>query len=607
MTDQYAEARAMAGQKGMDVPRILGPAALDMAVTRGALGWAGKPNIANPRTLKDTALAGGAAGAVSGAAAPVANSDSLDNLEYMVQKAIHGMAGAGVGAVAAPLITAGTEAALNLGAKLVGKVKDFVSPSRVVRLTSNAQELEAYLAGQASAAGVSWDKVPENIRESMRQATKRAASVTGQMPDAAIKNRLLAERENLPQLTTGQATRDPVQFSREQNIPAEELRNRLGQQQIAATQRLREHAEGFGPPQTPYEAGDVIATDIAKQAAARKKAIDDLYTAARSTEGKTAAIKNIGEWAQDTQEELQRLSLVNGAKGLRTNHPDIYNTIASLNGRTTGTSRMTVEKAVDTLQGINAIGTQNDPALQLVKTKLQKFLDERAVFHDQDVGTAAIQAFGAARKARAAKGTWEESAAAIKDLASRDPKTAREQIFQKFVVNGKVDDFNAMWETLTPASQQAAQRQFVDRLTSMAMNKAGTDASNYARTLEFLQKFPREKLNTMFPGEQLGRIKNVLEYVRLTREAPPGNFVNRSNTSQALLDFVGSTRNVPILGPSVTGPLSNMRDQVRTSGALSGSLSGPRRGASQKLQNIAEDIGPYIMPPLTNELLGSQQ
>ncbi len=609
MADTYSAARAMTGQKGLDLPRLGGSAVLDFLATRGALGLAGKPNIASPRTLRDTAIAGGVAGAGAGLAGPVAASDHLSNFDYALQKLLQSGIGGAIGAGAAPLFTAGTEAAMGLGSRAVSKIANMISPSDAVKLTTNAQTLETYLAGQAAAAGVEWAAVPEMVRESLRQATKRATEVTGKLPDAAVKNRLLAERNNLPQLTTGQATRDPVQFSREQNLPDPAMRDYLGRQNTEATQKLREQATGFGPPATPYEAGDVVARDIAAQASARSKAINDLYNAARSTEGKTAAIKNIGEFAQETQQELERLSLINGAKGLRTNHPDIYDSISQMNGRVGATSRMTVEKAVDTLQGINAIGTQNDPALAIVKKNLQKFLDERAVFHDQDAGSAAVAAFGEARKARAAKGSWEESSSAIKDLASRDPKTARERIFEKFVISGPVDDFTNMWSTLTPQSQTAMQRQFVDRVTKLALGRTGSDIGNYGRAIEFLDKFPPEKIRAMFPGQELGKIKQILEYSRLTREAPPGNFVNRSNTSQALIDALASTRNVPIVGPWATGPINALRDQTRTRGALSGALGVPESpwySPGPKLQNFAADVGPYMAPAAASGFLGSE-
>lgn len=609
MSDAYAEARGVAGQSGVDIPRIAGSAALDFFATRGALGHLGKPHIASPRNLKDIAIAGGVAGGAAGAAAPVDKTEELDNLDFLIQKLVQTGIGGAIGAGAAPLVTAATEAGMGLAARGVSKLKNLVRPSDALKLTTDVRMLETYLSAQAAAAGVNWTSVPETVRESLRQATKRATEVTGKLPDAAIRNRLVAERENLPQLTTGQVTRDPVQFSREQNLPDEELRAHLGQQQLAATQRMRQSAEGFGPERTPYEVGDLVGSDIARQAATRKKAIGDLYDAARSTEGKSAAIKNIGEWAQDTEEELRRLNLINGAKGLRTNHPDIYDAVSQMNGRVGATSRMTIEKAVDTLQGINAIGTQNDPALAIVKSKLQKFLDERAVFHDQDVGTAAVKAFGEARKSRAEMGRWEESSAAIKDLAARDPATAREQIFQKFVVNGRVDDFRSMWGTLTEPSQQAIRREFVDRISKMALGRTGSDMSNYGRAIEFLGKFPPEKLKTMFPGDELKRIRGVLEYARLTREAPAGNFVNRSNTSQALLDVIGSTRNVPILGPQVTAPLAKLRDQVATRGALSTSLGLPRDAwytPGPKLQEFSEDVGPYIAPAAVAPFTGSQ-
>ena len=566
--EAQAASRARVGSTGMDGAGMAGTLAADALIFKGALGRS-MPSVANPRSLFEIARAGGVTGAVSGALSPTEGSENMSTPGLLYEKGKQSAIGSGIGMLTAPALSLGVGkigelagTALEFGKRFVRNVRGGTAGQKIAE---NSRDLDLYLAKQAQEAGIDWTRMPERIRESLREATRRATSVTGELPAEAVRNRMLSESQQLPQLTLGQATRDPMQFSREANSPDEGLRALFGDQRNAATSRLKGLAEGFGPQRTPYELGDRIGSEIAGQAKTRRDGIQALYDAFKDDAAGYHKLKNTPDFVKAALAELKTQQQFN----------DLPKTFRDqlMNLEREG-GKLSIRDAAQMWKNINSYysttnGTPVGAALGTLKKEAAKLLDE-AKFDGTARGADSIARFQAANAERRLMGQWEESSSAIAELSKKNPRVAAEAIFGKYVMSGSVDDFSGLWKTLPAPVRQDVKRAFVDRVSDMAMNNFGSNATRAGDAANLLRKFPKEKLSQMFQPEELKSLRNTLEYLRLISEAPPGNFVNRSHSLVDLKDFLSQTQNIPVLGPNVSAPLRKMVAEHEAQVASSG-------------------------------------
>jgi hypothetical protein len=599
----YEAARAATGQEGMDIARMLGPLPLDIGVTKAIA----PKLLAAPRTTSELAKSGAVVGGGSAAMAPVKDSEGLSNIDYALEKLKQTGIGTGLGAVITPVAAPLTELALaGVGrgaAALAQKAKSLFAPNVAQEIVKDASKLDQFLAAQAKQVGVDFAAVPENVRDSLRQAAVRATTATGKLPAAAIQNRLIAEKAGLPQLTVGQATRDPVQFSREANLADEEFRQFLGGQQTAATQALKGAQGGLPGEATPYVAGSEVIKDLAAQRKVYDDKIRELYDTARNDPAGYQLIQNTRNFAKETIRDLKKQQLWGEL-------PTVFQKQLNLLTVDSGRYKLSARQAADLLKNINAQRSPSgqepkDVALGVLKTRARELLDN-AEMRNPEEGARVIGAFKEASKKRAERGQWEEKSTAIENLSSKSP-IAPERVYEKYVASGSVDDLKGLWSTLGAESKQLMQRQFINDLVNRAMNRSGTELTNYSSALKWMRDMPKEKLNTLFPNKKdLQQFKNILEYVRLTKEAPPGNFVNRSQTGVMLMDAIASARNLPVIGPMVAKPFNDLRAQRQAAAAQSGAVFGEGEATAPlpvgALQRLGAQAVPFLSAPLASGL-----
>lgn len=554
-----ADSRERVGDTGLDNAALPATILADAVMLPRTLAAAGMRSAMAPRSLLDLAKVGGASGGVGAVLSPTEGSEEMSGGELAVEKATQGLVGTGIGAVASPLIGLGlgklgqlANSAVESGGRML---RNLTGRNPALSTATDPRELEKFLEAQAASANVDWRAVPDALKESLREATRRATSVSGTLPEAAVKNRLIAESQGLPQLTLGQSTRDPVQFSREANSPEETLRNLFADQRNAATARLGKLSGDFGPPRTPFEFGTQIAEEVGGQAETRRKAVGALYDAFKSDAAGYHKLTNTPDFVKAALAELKVNQQFN----------DLPKTFRDQLMELSRGQNLSIRDAAQLWKNINSYynstyGTPAGAAVATLKTQVANLLDD-ATFAGTKRGTEVIEKFRAANAERRLMGEWENSSAAIKELAKKNPQVAAERVFERYVFSGSVKDFQGLWKTLPKDAQMAVRRQFVDKLSSMTLNQWGSSATRGGDAMKTLSGFPKEKLEVMFPGKELTSLKNTLEYLRLTTDAPPGNFVNRSNSLVDLKDFLGQTSNFPILGPAVSGPLRKMMEQ----------------------------------------------
>jgi hypothetical protein len=590
----HDESRARAGDEGFDAAAMVGTGVVD-AATFG-------PMFKNARTAWELAKQSGKVGAISGALSPVEGSADKDGLEYAKatakNAAVSGVAGSVLGPAAGWALNKSGEGLKMLGQGVAGMTQRALKPTAAQQLTRNPNELEVFLADQAQAVNIDWRKVPDAVRESLRESARRAVTASGELPADAVRNRLVAEAEQLPALTLGQATRNPMQFTREANNPNDELRTLFGAQRNAATTKLQELPNQLGPAQTPHELGANIADALKAQSKDRKKEVSALYDQFNNSRGALQPLQNSQQFAGDALADLQ-------SKMLFEQLPAGFQTLITKLHAGKGEELLNIRQAGDLRKAINANMTQNGPqtskdaALGVVKTHLDNMLDNPQV--RSEAGEEAIKGFRAAVDARKGMGKWEESSKAIADLTSRNPKVANEYVFSRYVLNGPIKDMQGLWKTLPLENQSQAKRAFVNHVTDLAMNKTGSEAVGAAGTAsKFLRQFPKEKLELMFPEKgELKSLRNTLEYLRLVSEAPAGSFKNTSNSMVDMKDFLSSAGlNLPVIGPMITGPLRKMRADQEISESMRGGLHVPAEVEAPRAMQRLAGRSPAALSPL---------
>ncbi len=592
----YEASRQRAGDTGFDAAGTLGTGAMDVALL-GRLGL--------PRSLLGMSGYGALGGGLTGMMTPVENSENLNGLQYTGQLLKQGLVGAGVGMLAAPAAAVSLDK-LATGAKWVGRevgdlAKRFVAPTAAQRAASDQRQLEALLLAQAQSAGVDWAAVPNAVKESLREAARRATSTTGDFPADAVKNRLIAEAENLPQLTVGQSTRDPMAYSREANSPDPEIRALFGAQRNAATERLHEVANRFGPEKTPFELGSQVGDDVAAQAKARREAIRDAYDAFNNDAGGYHKITNTQDFVKSAISELKV------ARNFDDLPPAFQKDLLDLES---SGGVLSIRDAADLWKSANAYygttkGTPTGSAIFTMKRNLEKLLDD-AKFAGTKAGDETIKRFRAANQARHDMGEWERSSQAIATLAEKNPQVAAERVFDKYIMSGSVKDATGLWATLPAQTRLDVKRAFVDRVASTALNDYKSIATKAGSAAKLLDKFPKEKLRIMFDDAELKSLRNTIEYLRLTSEAPPGNFVNRSNSLVDLKDMLASTSNVPIMGPAFSRPTRALMEEQATRRATSGDLAVRPPLAAPELFRPIERRIPYMTGSFGAGVVGAE-
>jgi hypothetical protein len=273
---QYQQARAQAGQDGIDWWRIGGGA----ANPANWFGGTGKVAASVVGRIGQAAIQGGVMGALQSSAESTApNGYTGDVLKGATMGA---MAGGVVGG-AVEAVSAGLSAGLS---KLRGMFKAGTPPP------PNAAD--AVVKAAMSQHGVDPGTVDMKLVRGMREEVQSAIEHGTDVSPVAIANRARAESLPVPiRLTRGQATGDAMQFAKEQNLrgiagAGEPITARLTEQNQAAIQNL--DLLGAKDAPTVVDTGVNYAGRIQAMWDGLQQRKDQLYAAVRNSAGQSAAM-----------------------------------------------------------------------------------------------------------------------------------------------------------------------------------------------------------------------------------------------------------------------------------------------------------------------------
>jgi hypothetical protein len=376
-----------------------------------------------------------------------------------------------------------------------------------------------------------------NIDPDLRQAISKAAQRTGGVinPDAFNRH---VEASSLPvkvQLTEGQATRDPVLFSEEQNLRGRhtDLAEHFNDQNAKLVQNVQAIRDRVGPDvftTNQVEHGDTLIDAYKAKDAATTKTIDAAYDAARAAvKDKTASVMDAPQLLADVTKNLHENLLFDSAP------PDIMRTLNRLADNNT-MSFGNIENMRTNLARLMRSPTADGNAKYaagIIRDTL-----EQAPLTVEDAGVKSL--FDQSRALARARFQSIEADPAYK--AAVYETVPADKFVRKFVINGNRDDLATMAQNLAgdePAKQTLSVA-VLDHLRDSAGigpdYKGSFKQSGYNRALQALDP----KLQALVDpktAEQLQTLGNVAHNIQVE---PTGGTVNRSNTLTAGMSHYAS-------------------------------------------------------------------
>ena len=408
-------------------------------------------------------------------------------------------------------------------------------------------------AGQAARASAGAARgLPEMLPQRQPQAMDGLSIGAAEVPIGQVRR---AQAQELPvpiKLTKGQAEKDFEQqrFEREtakSNEIGEPIRQRYAEQNLQLQQNLDAFIDSTGTelPETNYmlETGRMVDSAIRSRAAADKVRIRQAYKEAEKA-GELASPVDMSPLA----------SYLNENRAGRTSAP-IMKTIADeldvqgvgagrLDDGTLQLGELSLGQAEKLRQTINKFAKDNDPNDLRVAAEMKNIIDGATE-------TSGGDAYRRARKLRRQYANQYENIGIVRDIigkkrGSDDRKIATENIVNKAVFGGSVDDLKSVRKTLQTQGQEgmaawkeiqaATLRQIRDEaVKNMQRDQNGNpivSAAGLNRIVSSLDK--NGKLVNLFGAKGAEQVRLLNDVAKDILISQPGA-VNTSNTSTAIL------------------------------------------------------------------------
>jgi len=539
MVEMGADPESAGYQVGKVGTQILG--------TAGAPGAIARPFIAAERVAP---VAGTIGRAIESGGFNVDTGSKLANAALRVG------GGAAAGGAAAGLVNPEEAGAGAMGGGLLGSVskpvgqaigsltRRFAPVDNVAMSDYQRQTIEKV----ADELGIDVAKMPAQMGSYIANEAQKAFKTGSGLDPIALARKAEFESLGMKPLL-GQITREPTQFAQERNLrgAGQPIQERLTEQNV----RLQNL---FGAPalaaETPYKAGQQIASTLGQQEQAMAENVRSLYKAARESAGKDLEIP-MGGLADEYMTVLDQF----GDKvpsGVR-NQFKKY----GLEGMKQ-TKLFTVEEADKLTKVINA-NVSNDPATNAALTQLRNAVRDSVMGVDAQGGVFAP----AVKAAKERFQTLEQIPAMKAALEGADP----EKFVSKYVMQGGVNDVKRLATALRkdPETFSQARAQIAEDIRRAAFGEGVT--GDTAIRPEMLAKKLRElkdKLPAFFEPDEINKYETAMRVANYIEKHPNAAPVNTSNT------LVSALMQSPLV--SIAGKLPGVGATIGTIKAATGAV-----------------------------------
>lgn len=467
---------------------------------------------------------------------------------------------------------------------------------------------------QLKQAGMTWDKVPANVKNAIRADAAQALKLGSGLDDDAIR-RLADYRLTGLTPTRGSVTQNPAIITQERNIAkasANMADGGLPAIQNRNMHQLVTNLDDLGAPRATdgLSTGSRIVETIKGKDARAQQYENALYQSARDSSGRAAP--------------LDRASFVNRADELLAmdgKHAFLPDAIKSKMNQIARGQIESGGKSYDVpfnVDVINSLKTELATAQRAtadgnVKRAIglvRQALDETPI--EAGAPDFAMKAFDKARAFARARRSWQESAPAITDALDGIPP---DRFVEQYIIGqtGKASAGSVakLADELRKAGAKDSVKDYLvsylkRAATGDAADMASADAARFSAAgyNKALNQLGDAKLNLFFSAEELAKLKAIGRAAKYETAQPTGSAVNNSNTAGTLLaqtlDAIGSSKlisRIPFGDAALRQPAQNWAVQIRANQAQNIAPGLAMPGQAQPIIPGAALVPPALIGP----------
>ncbi|RQY67283.1 hypothetical protein DF109_08015 [Burkholderia stagnalis] len=483
----------------------------------------GGPIVGGARSLAGMVGRGAVAGAVTGAAQPMHQGDTLGMLGERVAAgaaggAVGGAAGSALGAIANRLATGVSRVMSGINARL---------PSTQAEAAQNA---DALIRQAAQDQGIDLSVLPDTILNNVRTRVTDALATNRTLNPAAALRQAEATAVLGPEsgLTLGQATRDPRQFTTERNLrgiqgAGEPLMQRYADQNTALINSM--NRQGANEALGEYQTGRQLMDALTREDTAAQARVAGLYQQAHAINGNDIPL-DANQFVSTSRQQLeQQMRDLHLPSAISRQLERFESGETPLNVSTAEQFKTILSQGIADNDGKNGNIVR---ALGIVRDALDN--TPPLLGGEAEQGAAAIAAFNRARDAAAARFNTIDSTPALNALVSG--RAVPDNFFSRYVLNGSVDDVNALMN-MVPDQGRALQTQALEYLKGKALGGASDEIGTFSQAAfnKALNSIGNVKLNALFGPQQAGQLRQIGRVAANVQSEPAGAAVNHSNTA----------------------------------------------------------------------------
>lgn len=460
-------------------------------------------------------------------------------------------------------------------------------------------------------SGLSLGDLPAQVAQGIRDDVGKAFRTSDQVSPDAVR-RLADYRLTGLTPTAGGLTLDPAIVTQQKNLAKlginskDQVAQQLGQTQNANNRALTQGLNGLGAATAddPFAGGEKIIGALDQRNTRAQQLINQEYTAARGTDGRSAALDPhaFTNKANDLLDE----ALLGGKLP-----SDVRNL---LNKAATGEMPLTVDVAEQFKTRIGDLQrASSDAAERKALGMVRSALNDTPLLPGQQIGQDAIDAFN---KARSLNRSWMQIVERTPALQAVRDGIEPDKFVQQFIVGGggksNVMDVAMLKNSIkaNPEAMDAVRTQIAAFLKQKALGGAADEVGNFSQSAfnKALTSIGDRKLNLFFKPDEINQLKAIGRVSSYEQFQPAGSAVNNSNTAGAggamLLDRIASSpllSKLPFGQQAIAQPLQNITLGIQAGRAMDvpRTLAVPRSPALLGRQGLM--VSPAAFIGLDNE------
>jgi len=564
----YEQARKDSGA-GMNVGRFIGQTVATAPVAGLTKGYGAAKVLsgAGAKVTAQNALVGGAIGGVGFA----------ENAEQRKANIASGAVGGALGGIAGDKIGKG-----------ITKVSQKVVPSAKAAATARVSatvddQIEIALKQSNIKMSDLSDDVVDGLRKDVAAALKSGKAVNKE----AIARKVVLDRVGI-RPTQAQLTGDPKLWQKQAELAkingaGDPLRDKLVQDNVQLAGLLDDvAAKTGGKADDAYGAASGAVDALEGQQAQNKAFIGAAYDNARNAAGNDIVLDGRG-FANDAITKLdEQYAMSSLPSGVSKIIKDIEkNPQAFTLDKSEELIKILNREYSSSLQ--NGQPTSSTYAIGVVRDALENRQSEAMQNLLSTGGNDAAQAYQFARDAYKFNAQQIEGIPLLKDaIKGVEP----DKLFQKHVLNGNVAELQKTVDLLNNVNPQSVadiKGQVVKFISDKAINQNGQFSP--AGMKRALDSIGDRRLAAMFTPDEVARLKDIGMAGQYLVTQPAHSYVNNSNTSAALMNFLGGIINRPGFRVALS-PFKDVADSIQVSRAMKANLAGDAKASADVINNV---------------------